>query len=291
VGAYGLWGVLPPFFLLLHPSDPLEVVAFRILMSLLFCALLLTALRAWRRTLALARQPRILLLMLAAAVLIYVNWQVFVLAVLTGHVVEGSLGYFINPIVTVLLGVIALRERLRPARWVALGIATVAILVIAIGYGEFPWIALALAFSFGLYGLVKKVVGPRVDALSGLTLETAWLAPVGIALLGVVTLTAGIEFGRGDATHTVAMLLTGVVTTVPLLFFAAGARRLPLVVLGMTQYLAPTIQFLFGVLIMREDMPTQRWMGFALVWVALAVLTVDMVVANRPQRRASLERP
>lgn len=285
VVAYGLWGLLPGYFLLLAPSSPFEVVAFRVLFSLVFCVLLLTILRGWRPLVVLIRQPRILLLMAAAAVLIYINWQVYVLAALTGHVVEGSLGYFINPIVTVLLGVLVLRERVRPAQWVALGIAFVAILIIAIGYGEFPWIALSLAFSFGAYGLVKKVVGPEVDAVSGLTLETAWLAPLAVVQLIVVQLLVGIEFGRHDVGHTAAMLAAGVVTTVPLLLFAAGARRLPLVTMGLIQFLAPVLQFVFGVVVLHEAMPLERWIGFGLVWFALAVLVIDMVRTGRASRR------
>lgn len=291
VGAYGLWGFLPAYFLLLPPSGPFEVVAFRVIMSLVFSALLLTITRGWRPFLALLHDRRTVLLMLAAAVAIYANWQTFVFGALSGHVIESSLGYFINPIVTVLLGVLVLRERVRPPQWIALGIATVAILVIAIGYGSVPWIALILAFSFGFYGLIKRIVGPRVDAIGGLTLETAWLTPVAIVqlvLVGVVG--GGVQFGQHGVAHTIAMLCAGVATTVPLLLFAAGARRIPLVALGMTQFLAPVLQFLFGWLVLNEAMPLERWIGFGLVWVALVVLTTDMIVAARPPRRATLER-
>ena len=291
VGAYGLWGFLPAYFLLLPPSGPFEVVAFRVIMSLVFSALLLTVTRGWRPFLVLLRDRRAVLLMLAAAIAIYVNWQTFVIGALSGHVIESSLGYFINPIVTVLLGVLVLRERVRLPRWIALGIATVAILVIAIGYGSVPWIALILAFSFGFYGLIKRIVGPRVDAIGGLTLETAWLTPVAIVqlvLVGVVG--GGVQFGQHGVGHTIAMLCAGVATTVPLLLFAAGARRIPLVALGMTQFLAPVLQFLFGWLVLNEAMPLERWIGFGLVWVALVVLMTDMIVAARPPRRATLER-
>lgn len=289
--AYGLWGVLPAYFLLLKPAGPFEVVAFRILMSLVFCVLLITVTRGWPRFRQLLRDRRTLLLMAAASVAIYINWQVYVIAALDGQVIEASLGYFINPIVTVLLGVLVLREKVRVPQWVALGIAFVAILVIAIGYGSVPWIALALAFSFGAYGLIKRVVGPTVDAVGGLTLETAYLAPLAtVQLVLVATVGGGIEFGQNGAAHAIAMLFAGVVTTVPLLLFAAGARRIPLVALGLTQFLAPVLQFLFGWLFLHEEMPLERWVGFALVWVALVVLTVDMIVRSRPPRRASLER-
>jgi len=288
IGAYTLWGFLPAYFLLLAPAGPFEVVAFRILMSLIFCAILLTVTRAWVPFWHLARQPRVLGIMAIAGVLIYINWQVFVIAALSGRVVEGSLGYFINPIVTVLLGVVFLRERLRPAQWAAVGLSAVAVLVIVIGYGAFPWIALTLAFSFGLYGFIKKKVGAQVDAVSGLTLETALLTPVAIVQLVIVTATAGLAIGQNGIGHTLAMVGTGVVTAVPLLLFAAAARRLTLVAIGLTQFLAPVLQFVFGVFVLGEAMTLGRWVGFALVWVALIVLTVDMVISARAGRRASV---
>ena len=291
VAAYVLWGVLPLYFLLLLPAGAFEVVAFRILMSLVVCVLLLAVTRGWARFLAILRDRRTMLLMALAAVAIYVNWQVYVFAALDGHVIEASLGYFINPIVTVLLGVLVLRERVRPLQWVALGVATAAIVVIVVGYGAFPWVALVLAFTFGFYGLLKRIVGPRVDALGGLTIETAWLAPLAVVQLVLVgTVGGGLEFGQNGAWHAIALLGAGVATTVPLLLFAAGARRIPLVALGMTQFLAPVLQFLIGWLLLGEAMPLERWIGFALVWIALIVLTTDMVVSARPPRRASLER-
>jgi len=288
IAAYGLWGFLPGFFLLLEPASPWEIVAFRIVMSLGFCVVLLTVTRGWRGFLGLARQPRVLGMMALAGVLIYVNWQVFVLATLSGHVVEGSLGYFINPVITVALGVLLLRERLRPLQWVAVGISVVAILVISIGYGAFPWIALALAFSFGFYGFIKKRVGAQVDAVSGLTLETAWLMPVAIVQLAVTGATVGLTWASAGVVHGLLMVATGVITATPLLFFAAAARRLPLVALGLTQYLAPVLQFLTGVFLLHEPMPLGRWIGFCLVWLALVLLTVDMIRAARSGRRASL---
>lgn len=288
IGAYALWGLLPGFFLLLEPAGAWEIVAFRVLMSLAFCALVLTITRGWRGFFGLARQPRVLLTMAAAGVLIYINWQVFVLATVTGHVIESSLGYFFNPVVTVALGVLLLRERMRPLQWVAVGVSVVAILVIAIGYGTFPWIALALAFSFGLYGYLKKRVGAQVDAVSGLTLETLWLAPVAVAQLAIAGATVGLAFGNAGWVNAVLMVVSGVVTAVPLLMFASAARRLPLVALGLTQYLAPAMQFLTGVILLHEPMPAGRWAGFALVWLALALLTFDMIRAARAGRRASL---
>lgn len=289
ITAYTLWGFLPIYFVALTPSSPFEIVALRILFSLVFCALLLTVTRTWPAFIGLLRDRRVLGTMAIAGVFIYVNWQVYVIASTGGHIVEASLGYFINPLVTVLLGVIVLRERLRSWQWVAVGISAVAVLVIAIGYGQFPFIALALAFSFGIYGFIKKRVGGRVDAISGLTLETLWLTPVAAVQLAVVGSTIGLTLGTQGPWHTALLLSAGVVTAVPLLFFAAGARRLTLVALGLTQYSAPVLQLIVGVVIMREDMPIERWIGFGLVWVALLVLTVDMIVAQRAPKRASLE--
>jgi chloramphenicol-sensitive protein RarD len=285
IGSYVLWGFLPAYFVILAPAGPFEVVGWRILFSLVFCAILLTVTRRWRPFAALARNRRVTLVLGAAGVFIYVNWTVFVLATLSGQVVQGSLGYFINPIVTVLLGVLVLRERLRPAQWAAVGVSAAAVVVIAVGYGQFPWISLALAFSFGLYGFVKKRVGGQVDAVSGLTLETAWLAPVAVVQLVVVQLIGGLTIGAAGPAHLVLLLLAGPVTAVPLLLFAAGARRLPLVLLGLTQYFAPVLQLLFGVLILHEPMTSARWVGFALVWLALVVLTTDQLVAARSARR------
>ncbi|HWI31687.1 MAG TPA: EamA family transporter RarD [Microbacterium sp.] len=285
--AYFLWGILPLYFLTLSPAGPWEVVAWRIVFSLLFCVLLIAALRSWRRLGVIIRQRRLLLWTAVAGVLIYVNWQVFLLATLTGRVLETSLGYFINPLVTVLLGVLVLRERLRITQWVAVGVAAVAVLVIMVGYGSFPWISLTLAASFGVYGLVKKQIGPAVDAVSGLTLESFWLLPIAIAQLIIVGAVTGITLGSAGPWHAVLLSLVGVVTATPLLFFAAGARRLPLVVIGLLQFVAPIMQFIIGAWVLGEPMPAERWIGFGLVWIALTVLTVDSLVFARRTRGVS----
>ena len=286
LGAYLLWGVLPIYFLQLKPTGPFEVVAWRIILAFAFCLLLLTVLRVWRPFLAIVRQPRLMALTALAGVLIYVNWQTYLIGALTGHVIETSLGYFINPIVTVLLGVVVLRERLRVLPWVAIGIAVAAVVVIVVGYGAFPWIALTLAFSFGFYGLVKKQIGPAVDAVSGLTLESFWLLPVAVVQLIVVANVTGITLGNEGVLHTILLLAAGAVTAVPLLLFAAGARRVPLTVIGLLQFVAPVIQFVIGAWVLHEPMTPERWVGFALVWVALVLLSVDSLVASRRHRRA-----
>lgn len=287
IGAYGLWGFLPVYFIALEPSDPLEIVGWRVLLSLVFCALLITVTRAWRAFAAIVRDRRVLFTMGLAGVLIFVNWQTYVFAAVTEQVVEAALGYFINPIVTVFLGVLVLRERLNVTQWFAVGISIVAVVVLAVGYGQLPWIALVLAFSFGFYGLIKKRVGPKVDAVSGLTLETAWLAPLAVVQLVFVAMTTGLTIGTVSAWHTVLLLLAGAVTAVPLLLFAAASRRLPLIYMGFIQYFAPFIQFLVGVVVLQEPMPPERWIGFGLVWVALAVLTFDLVRGVRTSRRAA----
>lgn len=285
VASYALWGFLPLYFLLLAPSSALEIVAWRVILSLVFCALIVVATGQFRALVTIFAHRKTVVTLALAGVLILINWLVYVFAALSGHVIEAALGYFINPIVTVLLGVLVLGERLRIAQWVAIGFSTVAVLVLAVNYGQFPWIALALAFSFGTYGLLKKKVAHRVDAVSGLTIETAFLAPIAIVLLGVMSLTDSLTIGTFGAGHTVALLFAGVITAVPLLMFAAAARRIPLTYIGLTQYMTPMMQFLIGVFVLSEAMPPARWFGFGLVWLALIILTVDMIFFSRTTRQ------
>lgn len=291
VVAYGLWGLMPLLFTAMAPAGAFEIVAWRIVFGLGFCAVGIAVTRSWRRTRSLVAQRRVMGVMAVAAVLIVVNWTVYVLATTTGHTVEAALGYFINPLVTIALGVVLLRERLRPAQWVAVGISIVAVVVIAVGYGQMPWISIVLAFSFGLYGLVKKRVGGTVDALSGLTMETMWLTPVAVVALVVMGLTGlggGITFGSAGWVHALIMVAAGPATAVPLLLFASSARRLSLSTLGLTQYLTPVMQLVVGVAVQHEAMSPSRWTGFAIVWLALLILTTDSFVANRRARRAPL---
>ena len=287
IAAYGLWGFLPLYFLLLAPSTPVEIVAWRVVLSLVFCVFLLAVTRTFRPFAALLRDRRIMVLSLLAGILIAINWIVYVAASTSGFVVEAALGYFINPIVSIALGVLFLRERLRVGQWVAVGISVIAVLVLAIGYGQPPWISLTLAFSFGFYGYIKNRMGGKVSAVSGLTLETAWLVPLAVVALVAIELTGGITFVREGIGHALLLSFAGVVTAVPLLLFAGATRRLPLSVMGFIQYLAPILQFVFGVVVLLEPMPPERWFGFALVWLALIVLTVEAVVQRR---RAARER-
>jgi chloramphenicol-sensitive protein RarD len=287
IAAYGLWGFIPIYFLALAPAGPFEIVAWRVLFSVVFCGLVILVLRRGKTLAALLRDRRTMLTLGLAGLLVFLNWQVYVIAVVSGRVNEAALGYFINPIVTVLLGVIVQRERLRMTQWVAVLVSAVAVVVLGVAYGDFPWVALALAFSFGLYGLVKKRVGPRVDALTGLAAETAWLTPVAIVQLVFVGATTGVVFGTAGLSNSLLLAAAGIVTSVPLLLFAAAARRLPLVVIGFVQYLTPILQFLIGTFILHEAMPLERWIGFSLVWLALVVLSTDMVLHARSVRRAS----
>ncbi|WP_210099110.1 EamA family transporter RarD [Microbacterium phyllosphaerae] len=287
-GAYLLWGVLPLYFLLLVPTGPWEVVAWRVLLSFVFCILLLTITRGWKAIGAIIRQPRLLGWTALAGVLIYVNWQVFLIGTLTGHVVETSLGYFINPIATVLLGVFVLKERIRRLQWAAIGIAAVAVIVIVLFYRSFPWIALSLTASFGVYGLIKKKIGPSVDAISGLTLESFWLIPIAVVqLILVATTPEGITMGANGTWHAVLLAFAGVATAVPLLLFAAGTRRINLTVIGMIQFVTPVMQFIIGAAVLGEPMPIERWIGFVIVWIAIAVFVVDLVLAARRGRRSA----
>ncbi|WP_049828789.1 EamA family transporter RarD [Arthrobacter sp. RIT-PI-e] len=285
IGAYGLWGLLPLYFLVLAPAGPVEIVANRVLWSLLFCVLLLTVMRAWGPALTALRTPAISGTLAVAALLIAVNWLVYTYGVTSGQAIEASLGYFINPIVSVLLGVLVLREKLRPLQWAAIGMGVLAVVVLAVGYGSVPWIALTLAFSFGLYGFMKKRVGSRVDAVSSLSLETLALTPIAAGVMLWLS-------SRGDATlttegpgHFWIMAASGVITAVPLIFFGAAARRLPLTTIGLLQYLAPVLQFLLALLVLGEEMPFERWIGFGLVWAGLVLLTVDMLRSVRRTRR------
>lgn len=290
LGAYLLWGLFPIYFIALEPTGPWEVVAWRIALSFVFCLVLLTVMRTWPKLWAIVKQPRLMGWTAVAGILIYINWQTYLVATLTGHVIEASLGYFINPIVTVLLGVLVLRERIGATQWAAIGIAAVAVVVIVIAYGAVPWMALILAGSFGLYGLVKKRVGTDVDAVSGLTLESFWLLPVAAIELIVVAVTGGLTITDGTPLHTFLVLMAGVVTAVPLLMFAAGARRVPLTVVGLLQFVTPIMQFIVGVFVLHEPMPFSRWIGFALVWVALIVLTVDSLRSSRHRESSKAAR-
>ncbi|MGW7268707.1 EamA family transporter RarD [Streptomyces sp. NPDC054842] len=283
--AYGMWGLVPLFWPLLKPAGAIEILAHRMVWSLAVVGVALLVMRRWAWLGELVRQPRKLGLVTVAATVITVNWGVYIWAVNAGHVVEASLGYFINPLVTIALGVLVLKERMRPAQWAAVGIALAAVLVLTIGYGRPPWISLCLAFSFGTYGLVKKKV--NLGGIESLAAETAIQFLPALAYLLWLSARGDSTFAAQGAGHAALLASTGVVTAIPLVCFGAAAIRVPLSTLGLLQYLAPVFQFLLGILYFHEAMPPERWAGFALVWVALSLLTFD---ALRTARRSALDR-
>ncbi len=281
VAAYGLWGTFPLYWPLLEPAGPLEILAHRVLWSVLTIGLLLGLRRRGAALLAIARDRRTRRLLLVAAATITLNWAMFIYGVNSGRVVETSLGYFINPLVTVAIGVVVLGERLRRGQWAALALGFVAVAVLSVDYGRPPWVALVLAFSFGTYGLAKKKAD--VGAVESLTFETAAIAPFALAFLLWLELSGRGTLGTEGPGHALLLSTTGIVTAVPLLCFGAAATRLPLVQIGLLQYLTPFFQLGIGVLVYDEVMPPGRWVGFALVWAALLVFTVESL---RHRRRA-----
>jgi chloramphenicol-sensitive protein RarD len=284
VAAYLSWGLFPLYWKLLRPSTPVEILAHRIVWSFLLVLALVLVTRGWRRVAAL-RQWRTVSLIGVAAVLIAMNWGTYIYGVNSDRVVETSLGYFINPLVTVLLGVVVLRERLRPWQWAALGVGAVAVGVLTIDYGHVPVLALVLAISFGLYGLIKKQLA--VPATDGLLLESGVLVVPALAFLLVLSGRSQSTFGDVAANHTALLILSGVVTAVPLLLFAGAANRIPLSAIGLLQYLAPILQLGCGVLIFDEPMPPARLAGFALVWLALTLFTWDGIRYVRVTQRTA----
>ncbi|MDQ4046132.1 MAG: EamA family transporter RarD [Actinomycetota bacterium] len=286
IGAYGLWGMLPLYFFVLQPAGAVEIVANRVVWSLLFCALLITLTRTWRVLGAAFRNRSVLGPLTVAAALIAVNWLTYTYGVTTGQAVEASLGYFINPLVSVLLGVFVLKERLRPLQWAAVAIGFIAVAVLTVSYGKLPWIALTLAVSFGLYGFVKKRVGPKAEAITSLTVETIVLAPLAAATMVLLAVTGTATLTSNGAGHFWLLAASGIITAVPLLFFGASARRLPMTTIGLLQYFAPVLQFIVALAVFREAMTLERWIGFGVVWLALLVLTVDMLAAARKNSAA-----
>lgn len=286
--AYGSWGVLPLYFHALAPAAAYEILAHRIVWSLLFCFILGMVSRDFTWVGTVLKTPRRIGLLAVAAYLLAINWGIYIHAVSTHHVVESSLGYFINPLILVLMGVVVLRERLRGLQWAAVALGAVAVLVISLNYGRLPWIALSLATTFATYGYIKKKIGVNIGALPSMTIETILLAP--FALGGIIWIE---QSGRGTFTttgtsHTLMLLSTGIITAVPLILFAAAARRVPLATMGLLQFMAPVLQFACGVVILGEVVPASRWIGFGLVWIALVLLTIDTIKSTRSRRRLRL---
>jgi len=287
VSAYGLWGLFPVYWTLLEPAGAVEILAHRICWSLLVMVGLTIALRRTPQLRGILRSPRLLALLTAASVVIGLNWGGFIWGVNNERVVEVSLGYFINPLVTVLLGVVVLGERLRPLQWAAIGIAALAVIGLTVDYGHPPWVAFLLAGSFGTYGLAKKKAG--VEAVESLTFETLLLAPLALGYLVWLSVNGDANFGSHGISHALLLTSTGIVTAIPLICFGAAAIRVSMTTIGLLQYLAPTIQFALGLLVFHEEMTPVKWAGFALVWLALVIFTTEALRHRSRQLRMAAE--
>lgn len=266
VGAYVMWGLFPLYWPLLKPAGAGEILAHRIMWSLVAVGAVLAVRRTWARV-----GRRQMLLLVAAAVVISVNWWTYIYAVNSGRTIEASLGYFINPLISVVFGVVVFRERLRPWQWAAVGLGAVAVVVLTVDYGRPPWIALVLALAFGVYGLLKKFAD--MPSAESLAVETAVMFLPALGFVFFLEAQGDAAFGHEGVANAVLLAGAGVVTAVPLMLFNSAAIRLPMTALGMLQYLAPVLQFAIGFLVQHEEMPPSRWAGFLLVWLALVTLT------------------
>jgi chloramphenicol-sensitive protein RarD len=282
IGAYVIWGIFPIYWKWVDHVPALQVIGHRIVWSfvLLICVVLAT-----RQTKALRSllSGRVLRMYLVAGILLSINWLVYVWAVNADYIVETSLGYFINPLFSVLLGVVFLRERLRLSQWVPIGIAGIGVIYLTFVYGSLPWIALTLAGTFGIYGLVKKLA--PLGSLFGLTLETGLVFLPALAYLIFSEVSGNGAFGHAGRLSDGLLFGAGLVTTVPLLMFASAAQRIPLTMVGIMQYIAPTLQFLLGVLLFKEPFTSAKLVGFAMVWFALILFWVEGVIARRAQKQ------
>lgn len=292
--AYFLWGVLPIVFAYYMTPHPIDLLAWRIVLALGVTLLAISGMRgAWRRLGVVLATRRDHLLLILAGHLIAVNWALYIYAVASNRVLEASLGYFINPVVTIVLGVLILGERLRPTQWVAVSVSLLAVIILTVEHGSLPWISLTLACSFAFYGLVKNKTGPSVDSLTGLTVETMWLSVpsavwIVLASVGLLGTAGGIGvYASFDTVQAWSLPVIGLVTVVPLLLFAGAAARLPLSTIGMFQYIAPIAQFIFGYFVFQELMTPGRWIGFILVWVAVIILIWDALrqIRQNPKLR------
>ncbi|CAB4817782.1 MAG: EamA family transporter RarD [Actinobacteria bacterium] len=278
VSAYVLWGTFPLYWPLLKPASALEIVSHRAVWTLVFCIIILAITKALKNTLATMKRPKIAAKLLLTSILISINWLVFIWATNNGHVVETSLGYYINPLAMIAFGVIALKERIRKLQWAAISIATAGVLVLTIDYGRLPWIALVIALSWGSYGIMKKLLG--LGALEGLAIETFISGFFYLGYLIYIGNQGTGQFGRTTGL-TLLLISAGAVTAIPLLLFNGATTRLPLATIGLLQYITPTLTFCIGVWIRHEDMSAARWAGFVIIWVALSVLALDLLKSSR----------
>ena len=278
VSAYSLWGAFPLYWPLLEPANPLEIVSHRAVWTLVFCFMVLAATKALKTTLVTLKRPTVAVKLFLSSLLISVNWLVYIWATNNEHVVEASLGYYINPLIIIGFGVIFLKEKMRPLQWAAVSIATIGVLVLTFDYGRLPWIALALAFSWGSYGLIKKQLG--LGALEGLAIETFISSFFYLAYLIYIGNQGTGQFGQSWGL-TALLISAGAVTAIPLLLFNGSTNRLPFTTIGLLQYITPTLQFSIGVWVLNEDMPTARWIGFLIIWAALVTLAIDLIRSSR----------
>jgi chloramphenicol-sensitive protein RarD len=284
-GAHLLWGFFPLYFKLLRPSGPIEVLGHRIFWSMIVMVIAITVMRRWREIAELTKDRRRLSRATLAALLIGANWGTYIWAVNANHVIETALGYFITPLVVIVLGLTVMGEKLRRWQWIAVGMGAAAVVVLTLDYGRPPWIALVLAGTFGLYGLIKKRL--NMHPADGLLVESSVLALPAITALAVLTLTGEATVGTISPTHTTLVFASGAITAVPLLMFAGAANRIPMVGLGVLQYIGPTIQLILGVFLFHEPMPQARLVGFGLVWLALVVFSWDGLAQARRNARAT----
>ncbi len=278
VSAYSLWGAFPLYWPLLEPANPLEIVSHRAVWTLVFCFIVLAATKALKTTLVTLKRPTVAIKLFLTSLLISINWLVYIWATNNEHVVEASLGYYINPLLIIGFGVIFLKEKMRPLQWASVSIATFGVLVLTFDYGRLPWIALALAVSWGSYGLIKKQLG--LGALEGLAIETFISSFFYLAYLVYLGDQGTGQFGQSWGL-TILLISAGAVTAIPLLLFNGSTNRLPFTTIGLLQYITPTLQFSIGVWVLNEDMPTARWIGFLIIWAALVTLAIDLIRSSR----------
>jgi len=283
IGAYMLWGFFPIYWKFLHDVPALQVIGHRIAWSFILLLAYVVLSGQWKAFRAAATNRRTIGIYSIAAVLLSFNWLIYVWGVNAGFIVETSLGYFINPLLSVLLGVIFLRERLRPLQWIPVGIAAIGVGYLTFVYGRPPWIALSLAFTFGFYGFVKKL--SPLGSLHGLTLETGIVFPVAVIYLAIISFGGSGSFLQDGAIIDLFLIGAGLVTTIPLLMFASAAKQIPLTIVGLLQYIAPTFQFLIGVFVYKEPFDRAHFIGFAIVWVALIIFAVESYMANRSKMK------
>lgn len=281
VTTYVFWGIFPAYFTAVAVVGGFELIPWRVIMTAGLLAVMVTVMRTWGKLLRALRTPRLLGLLAISSLLLYANWLIFALSAMAGNIIETSLGYFINPLVTILIGVVARKEKLTRLQWVAVAIAAVSVCAVAVGYGRVPWVAISLALTFATYGAIHKAVGAEIDGMTGLAVETVVSLPVAAIQLVVIGTITGLGAFQHGTAITILVLLSGLFTVIPLVSFGEAASRLPLSYMGFLQFITPIMSFLYGYLIIGEQMSLTRWAGFVGVWIALSILIIDLIRQNR----------